>query len=151
VKGDFALASVTIRCKEVRDTPLTGTSFLLNGSLSTILVLGMGPALAFFEAGMLRSKHTLSIISQVSEDPPMNSKSKPLGPRETTFPSRCTLPSPVLVENLTCRIVCQIFAGNVILSVMWLFFGYTFSFGSSFLGVIGGFDHVIWINTPYDK
>jgi len=29
-------------------------------------VLGMSPALAFFEAGMLRSKHTLSIISQVS-------------------------------------------------------------------------------------
>ncbi|KAM9982074.1 hypothetical protein ACTFIY_004377 [Dictyostelium cf. discoideum] len=33
--------------------------------LSTILVLGMMPALAFFEAGLLRSKNTLSIITQI--------------------------------------------------------------------------------------
>jgi ammonia channel protein AmtB len=38
---------------------------LAGNSISTVLVLGMSPALAFFEAGMLRSKHTLSIISQV--------------------------------------------------------------------------------------
>mmetsp|Transcript_2779 Transcript_2779/g.9805 ORF Transcript_2779/g.9805 Transcript_2779/m.9805 type:complete len:543 (+) Transcript_2779:250-1878(+) len=33
--------------------------------LSTILVLGMMPALAFFEAGLLRRKNTLSIITEV--------------------------------------------------------------------------------------
>ncbi|EFA81479.1 ammonium transporter [Heterostelium album PN500] len=33
--------------------------------LSTILVLGMMPALAFFESGLLRSKNTLSIITQI--------------------------------------------------------------------------------------
>lgn len=33
--------------------------------ISTILVMGMLPALAFFEAGMLRSKNTLSIITQI--------------------------------------------------------------------------------------
>ncbi len=38
------------------------TSWVL---VSTILVLGMMPALAFFEAGLLRSKNTLSIITQI--------------------------------------------------------------------------------------
>lgn len=33
--------------------------------ISTVLVLGMMPALSFFEAGMLRAKNTLSIITQV--------------------------------------------------------------------------------------
>jgi len=33
--------------------------------LSFILVLGMMPALAMFEAGMLRSKNTLSLITQI--------------------------------------------------------------------------------------
>jgi len=33
--------------------------------VSTILVLGMMPALAFFEAGLLRSKNTSSLISQI--------------------------------------------------------------------------------------
>ena len=33
--------------------------------LATILVLGMMPALAFFEAGLLRRKNTLSIITEV--------------------------------------------------------------------------------------
>ncbi|EGG17683.1 ammonium transporter [Cavenderia fasciculata] len=33
--------------------------------LSTILVLGMMPGLAFFEAGLLRMKNTLSIITQI--------------------------------------------------------------------------------------
>jgi Amt family ammonium transporter len=33
--------------------------------LSFILVLGMMPALAFFEAGLLRSKNTLSLITQI--------------------------------------------------------------------------------------
>ena len=50
---------------EVCGHPVTDAWSPLNGSISTILVLGMGPALAFFEAGMLRSKNTLSIISQV--------------------------------------------------------------------------------------
>ncbi|KYQ99652.1 ammonium transporter [Tieghemostelium lacteum] len=45
------------------EAPDTGdTTWVL---LSTILVLGMMPALAFFEAGLLRSKNTLSIITQV--------------------------------------------------------------------------------------
>ncbi|XP_004343545.1 ammonium transporter AmtA [Capsaspora owczarzaki ATCC 30864] len=34
-------------------------------SISFVLVLGMMPALAFFEAGLLRSKNTLSIITQI--------------------------------------------------------------------------------------
>lgn len=33
--------------------------------LSILLVLAMMPALAFFEAGMLRSKNTLSIVMQI--------------------------------------------------------------------------------------
>jgi Amt family ammonium transporter len=33
--------------------------------LSFILVLGMLPALALFEAGLLRSKNTLSLITQI--------------------------------------------------------------------------------------
>ncbi len=33
--------------------------------ISTVLVLGMSPALALFEAGMLRSKSTVSVITQV--------------------------------------------------------------------------------------
>jgi Amt family ammonium transporter len=33
--------------------------------ISTILVMGMLPALAFFEAGLLRSKNTLSLITQI--------------------------------------------------------------------------------------
>mmetsp|Transcript_19946 Transcript_19946/g.45938 ORF Transcript_19946/g.45938 Transcript_19946/m.45938 type:complete len:494 (-) Transcript_19946:133-1614(-) len=76
--------------------------------VSTIFVLGMSPALAFFEAGMLRSKNTLSIIS-------------------------------------------QIFVGNVLLSVMWLVCGYSLSFGTSFLGVIGGLEHLLWLDLPYNK
>jgi len=76
--------------------------------VSTVFVLGMSPALAFFEAGMLRSKNTLSIIS-------------------------------------------QIFVGNVVLSVMWLVVGYSLSFGTSFLGIIGGLDHIFWLDLPYDK
>jgi Amt family ammonium transporter len=76
--------------------------------VSTVLVLGMCPALAFFEAGMLRAKHTLSIIS-------------------------------------------QIFVGNVILSVMWLVFGYTLSFGPSIAGLIGGPDHFVWIGLSFKE
>ncbi|KAJ1464564.1 hypothetical protein T484DRAFT_1868755 [Baffinella frigidus] len=34
--------------------------------LATAFCLMMGPALAFFEAGMLRAKHSLSIITQGS-------------------------------------------------------------------------------------
>lgn len=33
--------------------------------VSTILVLGMMPALALFEAGLLRSKNTLSLVTQI--------------------------------------------------------------------------------------
>jgi len=33
--------------------------------VATILVLGMMPALAFFEAGLLRAKNTLSLITQI--------------------------------------------------------------------------------------
>ncbi|GAM27761.1 hypothetical protein SAMD00019534_109370, partial [Acytostelium subglobosum LB1] len=47
----------------IGNQPDTGdTTWVL---LSTILVLGMMPALAFFEAGLLRSKNTLSIITQI--------------------------------------------------------------------------------------
>ena len=33
--------------------------------ISTVLVLGMMPGLGFFEAGLLRSKNTISIIIQI--------------------------------------------------------------------------------------
>lgn len=33
--------------------------------VSAVLILGMMPALAFFEAGLLRAKNSLSIITQV--------------------------------------------------------------------------------------
>jgi hypothetical protein len=45
----------------------------------------------------------------------------------------------------------QIFVGNIVLSVMWLVFGYTLSFGTSWLGIIGGLDHIFWLDLPYDK
>ncbi|EKX47580.1 ammonium transporter [Guillardia theta CCMP2712] len=76
--------------------------------VSTALVLGMSPALAFFEAGMLRSKHSLSIISQA-------------------------------------------FAGNALLSVMWLLFGYTLCFGPTMNGLIGAPSHLLWFNVRYDQ
>jgi len=37
--------------------------------VSTAFVLFMGPALSFFEAGMLRAKHSLSIITQGQHHP----------------------------------------------------------------------------------
>lgn len=37
----------------------------LISQICTVLVLGMCPGLAFFEAGLLRMKNTLSIISQI--------------------------------------------------------------------------------------
>ena len=33
--------------------------------MATILVLGMMPGLAFFEAGLLRKKNTLSLVTQI--------------------------------------------------------------------------------------
>jgi len=76
--------------------------------VSTTLVLGMCPGLAFFYAGMLRSKNTLSIVN-------------------------------------------QIFAGNVILSMMWLVFGFAFSFGPTVGGLIGAPVHLLWLGVHYDK
>ena len=64
---------------------------------SSVLVLSMMPALAFFEAGLLRTKNTLSIVSQV------------LG-------------------------------GMVVLSSLWVLFGYSLTFSSSYGGVIGNLD-----------
>ncbi len=57
--------------------------------LSTLLVLTMMPALAIFEAGLLRAKNTMSIITQV-------------------------------------------FVGLVLLSTMWIVFGYSIVFHSNF-------------------
>lgn len=71
--------------------------------ISTILVLGMMPSLAFFEAGLLRRKDTLSVL-------------------------------------------VQIFAGISILSVLWILFGYSLSFGPDHGGVIGDFAHGLFIN-----
>eukprot|EP01113_Clastostelium_recurvatum_P019579 TRINITY_DN230_c0_g1_i1.p1 TRINITY_DN230_c0_g1~~TRINITY_DN230_c0_g1_i1.p1 ORF type:complete len:443 (-),score=98.98 TRINITY_DN230_c0_g1_i1:57-1385(-) len=76
--------------------------------ISTVLVLGMMPALGFFEAGLLRSKNSLSLITQV-------------------------------------------LAGVTILSVMWHLFGYSLTFGKSHGGVIGGFEHALYIDVPYDQ
>jgi ammonia channel protein AmtB len=64
---------------------------------SSVLVLSMMPALAFFEAGLLRTKNTLSIVSQV------------LG-------------------------------GMVVLSSLWVLFGYSLTFSRSYGGVIGNLD-----------
>ena len=75
--------------------------------ISTVLVLGMSPALALFEAGMLRSKSTVSLIT-------------------------------------------QIFAGVITLSVMWVVFGYTLTFGPTQGGVIGKLNHVMFIGLAYD-
>lgn len=74
--------------------------------ISTVLVLGMSPALSLFEAGMLRSKSTVSLIT-------------------------------------------QIFAGVITLSVMWMCFGYSLTFGPSQGGFIGNLDHAFFIGVSY--
>jgi len=48
-------------------------------------------------------------------------------------------------------IISQVFVGNCVLSVMWLFFGYSLSFGPSILGLIGAPTHLLWLDVPYDK
>jgi Amt family ammonium transporter len=70
--------------------------------VATILVLGMMPSLAFFEAGLLRRKDTLSVL-------------------------------------------VQIFAGLSLLSVMWILFGYSLTFGPDHGGVIGDFSNGLFI------
>eukprot|EP01116_Phalansterium_solitarium_P017502 TRINITY_DN4326_c0_g1_i1.p1 TRINITY_DN4326_c0_g1~~TRINITY_DN4326_c0_g1_i1.p1 ORF type:complete len:447 (+),score=128.85 TRINITY_DN4326_c0_g1_i1:115-1455(+) len=74
--------------------------------VSTILVLGMMPGLAFFEAGLLRSKNTLSIITQV-------------------------------------------ISGIVATGFMWYIFGYSFTFGTSKGGFIGGGDNFFLLGVDY--
>lgn len=68
----------------------------------------MSPALALFEAGMLRSKSTVSLIT-------------------------------------------QIFSGVITLSVMWVCFGYTLTFGMSQHGIIGNLDHAFYIDVSYHE
>eukprot|EP00960_Hanusia_phi_P046910 758103-Hanusia_phi.AAC.2 len=46
---------------------------------------------------------------------------------------------------------CQAFAGNALLSVMWLLFGYTLCFGPSINGLIGAPSHLLWIDVRYDQ
>lgn len=75
--------------------------------ISAVLVLGMLPALAFFEAGLLRAKNSLSLIT-------------------------------------------QIMGGFITLSVMWDLFGYSLTFSSTSWGFVGNFDHVAFLNIPYD-
>ena len=73
---------------------------------STALVLTMSPALAMFEAGLLRSKNTLSIFTQV-------------------------------------------FAGLIVLSVLWLLVGYSLTFGDS-TGVVGNpLQHALFMDVSY--
>lgn len=74
--------------------------------ISTVLVLGMSPALALFEAGMLRSKNTLSVITQV-------------------------------------------LSGIIALSVIWVLFGYSLTFGEDAAGFIGNFNEGLWIHVSY--
>lgn len=71
-----------------------------------MLVLGMSPALAIFEAGMLRSKNALSTISQVM-------------------------------------------SGIMILSMMWLCFGYSLTFSNDYGGIIGDFKHGFFIGVDF--
>ena len=71
--------------------------------LSTVLVLTMMPALAFFEAGLLRTKNSLSVVSQV-------------------------------------------FCGIIVLSVLWVIFGYSLSFGKDHGGIIGDFNKALFID-----
>lgn len=75
--------------------------------ISTVLVLGMSPALALFEAGMLRSKSTVSLIT-------------------------------------------QIFAGVIVLSVMWVCIGYTLTFGGNG-PFIGNLNHAFYIDISYTR
>jgi ammonium transporter, Amt family len=71
--------------------------------LSSVLVLTMMPALAFFESGMLRTKNTLSIISQV-------------------------------------------FGGIIVLTTLWILFGYSLAFSHSYGGFIGDLHKGLFID-----
>ena len=75
--------------------------------IATVLVLGMLPGLAFFEAGLVRGKNTISITVQV-------------------------------------------FSGAVVLSCMWIFFGFSLSFAhDSTNSFIGNLNHVLLIDISY--
>lgn len=74
---------------------------------STVLVCGMLPGLAFFEAGFLRTKNTLSVIVQV-------------------------------------------ISGFSIMSVMWIVVGFSLTFSKDHGGLIGDFDHCLFIGIDYD-
>ena len=56
-----ALSGFGHACAGLRVQPDRADCPLTRVSVSTTLVLGMCPGLAFFEAGMLRSKNTLSV------------------------------------------------------------------------------------------
>lgn len=105
--------------------------------ISTVLVLGMCPALALFEAGMLRSKSTVSIVSQVfsgvvtlsvmwiligqTRKAHTGKEESGLSHALTSLPARCV--------------------------PLWL--GYTLTFGPSQGGFIGGLDNALFIDVSY--
>jgi Amt family ammonium transporter len=76
------------------------TSWML---ISTGLVMIMIPALGFFEAGLIRSKNSLSVIMQS-------------------------------------------FFGLAILSILWIGVGFTFVFSTTYGGIFGSFDWVLFNN-----
>src|SRR5690242_16517185 len=83
--------------------------------VSTILVLGMMPALAFFEAGLLRSKNTLSLVTQIVGGLVV------LGFLWDVFGKFSTV-----FENAHSR----------------YYTGFTLTFGESNGGIIGNFDYI---------
>ena len=96
--------------------------------VSSILVLSMMPALAFFEG-------SLFITSSA---------------RRHSLLSTLTLAGLLRSIN-TVSLVTQIIGGASILSVMWHLIGYTLVFGHSFKGLIGNFDNILMLAVPYDS
>lgn len=80
-------SNITVPC----DVDPGDTAWMM---VACLLVLGMMPGLAFFEAGLLRAKNSISVTLQV-------------------------------------------LSGIMVLSTMWIIFGFTFTFGESLGGFIG--------------
>ena len=95
--------------------------------VASVFVLSMMPALAYFEG------RTLFVIV--------------IDIHLCIF----SILAGLLKVTSTVSLVIQIIGGAAILSVMWNLFGFTLVFGRSFLGIIGGFNHILMIDVPYDK
>jgi hypothetical protein len=102
--------------------------------VASVLVLNMMPALALFEAGLLRAKHFLSIGMQVC------CHARLLHISSNRFTVYVCLLSPPP----------QVFAGVVVLCFMWQLFGYSLVFGPDHGGFIGSFQYALLIGVSYD-